>query len=119
MNRRKCCGSVVHSIWRARSKPWPCDAILKKSKLRNVSCCQLRRPKKNPATAGYWGVVRAVAGVRRNSLVGLYGVLIMRHGTPLGPVANLAFELLPVGYIANLDPNEPHRHIASRTAWMD
>ena len=71
--------------------------------------------KKNPATGGVSGAVPW----RGRSLGGLCGVLLMRHGTLLGPIANHALELLPVGYIANHDLYEPHRHIAGRTAWMD
>jgi hypothetical protein len=45
-------------------------------------------------------------------------VLLMLHGAPRGPIADHAFELLSVGYIADLDLYEPHRHIAAvRMAW--
>jgi hypothetical protein len=71
--------------------------------------------KKNPATAGYWGA----EAWRGRNLSGLCGVLLMRHGSPLGSIANLALELLPIGYVAKLDLREPHRHIAGRAAWMD
>ena len=57
-----------------------------------------------------------MAGAGR--LGGLHRVLLMRHDAPLGPVANHAFELLPVGYITNLDLYEPHRHIADRAFGM-
>jgi hypothetical protein len=72
----------------------------------------VRRPKRNPATAGYGGQCRGGGKT-------LCGKLLVRHDTPRGPIASLAFKLLLVGYIAKLGFYEPHRHIAGRTAWMN